>query len=137
MAQPTGVREVRRGRSVRIWLSGELDLRCLEGLRAALRTALRSRRPVLVDLSGVTFLEELCLRELAVHYQLNPGRLVLWRPSAEVRLTRMICGLEDWVRFYPDEAASRPPGTPDATVAAGGPGATLRQGPPPSGWREA
>jgi anti-anti-sigma factor len=94
-------------------LSGELDLQCLPELRTILRAALSSRRWVLVDLSEVTFLDALCLLELAVQYQLHSNSLVLWRPSPAVKLTLAICELEEWVNFHPErEAALRFPPRP-------------------------
>src|SRR5919205_3216628 len=106
MAGPKGVRgRISRRRDVRIELSGELDLQCLPELQLSLRAALGSPRRVWVDLSAVTFMDALCMREIAVQYQLHSDRLILWCPSAEVRLTLAICELEDWVSFYPDLAA--------------------------------
>ncbi len=106
-ADPRVIRErVDREGNVRVGLSGELDLQFLPELRATLRTALGSQREVFVDLSEVSFLDALCLRELVVQYQLYP-RLFLWRPSFEVKLALAICDLEDWVSFHPDRAASR------------------------------
>ena len=120
---------------IRVGLSGELDLQCLPELETALCAAFDSDRRVWVDLSRVTFLDALCLRELAVQYQLHSDRLVLWRPSAEVRLTVAICGAEDWVGFYPESMSlPRPRSRPDPTaVAEGGPGQTrgLRRRCPP------
>jgi anti-anti-sigma factor len=102
MAGAVGVRErIRRSRGVRLGLSGELDLQCLPELKRALRAALGARRRVWVDLSEVTFMDALCLRELTVQYQLHSDRLILWRPSPEVGLTLVICELEDWVSFHP------------------------------------
>jgi anti-anti-sigma factor len=103
MADPIAVGErVQRRKGIRVGLSGELDLQCLPELRATLRAALGSRRRVWVDLSEVTFMDALCLRELAVQYQLHPDRLVLWRPSPEVKLAVAICEAEDWVGFRPE-----------------------------------
>jgi anti-anti-sigma regulatory factor len=82
MAGPIGVRErIRRREGVRIGLSGELDLQCLPELKRTLRAALGSGRRVWVDLSEVTFMDALCMSELAVQYQLHSDRLILWRPS--------------------------------------------------------
>jgi anti-anti-sigma factor len=105
MAGPIGVRErIRRRKGVRIGLSGELDLQCLPELKRTLRAAIGSGRRVWVDLSEVTFMDALCMSELAVQYQLHSDRLILWRPSPEVRLTLAICELEDRVNLHPDLA---------------------------------
>jgi hypothetical protein len=80
----------------------------LPGLRKTLRRALDSGHEVFVDLSEVTFLDALCLRELVVQYRLQPC-LSLWHPSSEVKLALAICNLENWVRFRSDrEVAYRP-----------------------------
>ncbi len=54
-------------------LSGELDVRYRKALEDILSDCLASGRPTLVDLSEVTFINFRCVRELAVHYQLNKG----------------------------------------------------------------
>lgn len=96
------------GGGIGINLSGEVDIQCLAALRETLEVALRSRHPVFVDLSGVTFLDTLCIRELVVQYQLHTDRLALYGPSAEVELTVAACELEGWLDFYPDlDAALR------------------------------
>lgn len=53
----------RRGTLLR--LSGEFDVDDLDALRHALNSVPGDGRPIRVDLSGVTFLDLLCARELA------------------------------------------------------------------------
>lgn len=84
-------------------LSGELDITNTTRLRAALTGALDSARFVFVDLSGVSFLDSSCLRELIVYHQLYEGRLALCRPSEQVKLSVAATEYEDWVTFHPDE----------------------------------
>ena len=66
---------------VSIELSGEFDTRALEPLREALDDALGSGPPGCVDLSGVTFLDVRCTRELASRCRLHDDRLSLLNPS--------------------------------------------------------
>ena len=103
-----GAEREKRGRRIRVTLSGEFDLKRLRGLRKTLRHALDSGHEVFVDLSEVAFIDALCLRELVVQYRLHPC-LSLLRPSSEVKLALAICNLENWVRFRSDrEVACRP-----------------------------
>lgn len=95
-----------RGRSCRkyalVEFSGELDISEVDRLRAVLGAATRTGRSVIVDLSRVTFIDALCLRELIVHQQLHAGRLALCRPSAQVEVSVLACELEGWTSFHPD-----------------------------------
>lgn len=80
-------------------LFGELDVRCQKILEDVLRGCLASGRPTLVDLSGVTFIDSRCVRELAVHHQLGQGSMALCDPSREVELGVAACDLEEWIDF--------------------------------------
>lgn len=60
-----------------------------------------------MDVSGVTFLDCLCVRELAVHYQLHAERLALCDPSRQVRLGVAVCDLEDWIGFRSGESSGQ------------------------------
>jgi anti-anti-sigma factor len=92
-------RDGRDDRPVMVKLSGELDVRYRRTLQEALRACLASGRPTLVDLSEVTFMDSRCLRELAIHYQLGTGRMVLCDPSQEVEVGVAACDLEGWLDF--------------------------------------
>ena len=92
-------RDGRDDRPVMVKLSGELDVRYRRTLEEALRACLASGRPTLVDLSEVTFMDSRCLRELAIHYQLGTGRVVLCDPSQEVEVGVAACDLEGWLDF--------------------------------------
>lgn len=107
----------RRGRSedrpILLRLSGEIDVLYQKLLEDTLSDCLASERPTLVDLSGVTFIDSRCVRELAVFYQLGDGRVALCDPSREVELGVAACDLEDWFEFVyttqgnpPDDAAA-------------------------------
>lgn len=79
--------------------SGELDVAAADGLREILGWASDSGYSVAVDLSGVSFLDSSCLRELVVHQRLRPGRVVLCDPSPQVELSVAACGVEARIHF--------------------------------------
>ena len=89
----------RDDRCALITLSGEIDVRCRTILEDTLRGCLAWRESTLVELSGVTFMDSRCVRELAFHYQLGGGRTVLYDPSEDVLVGAAACGLEDWLDF--------------------------------------
>lgn len=82
-------------------LGGEFDFSSLDSLRDALDVVTDLRRPAVVDLSGVTFLDLGCARELAVRSQLYAHHLALRGPSWQVNTTIRACGLEDWFDRLP------------------------------------
>ena len=66
---------------VLVELRGEFDRHNLEDLRETLSDAVARRRPTLVDLSKVTFLDMGATLELAVRSQLYAHHLTLCNPS--------------------------------------------------------
>ena len=82
-------------------LAGEFDVSCLDALGDALRRASGLRKRVFVDLAGVTFMDAMCLRELAE--ATGTCRLALCRPSWQVVLGLAACGLEESVEIVPDD----------------------------------
>ena len=76
-------------------LSGEIDIRCRSVLEDTLRDCLASGRRALVDLSGETFMDSRCVRELAFHYQFGRGRIILCNPSQDVGVSVAAYDLED------------------------------------------
>ena len=94
-------------------LSGDFDVRYERILEDTLSDCLASGGLTLVDLSGVTFMDSRCVRELAFHYQLGEGRLALCDPSPEVELSVAACDLESWIDFIYTAA-----GDPAAVAAA-------------------
>ena len=86
---------------VLVELAGEFDLSCLEAFEHALTRASSLRKPVFVDLAGVTFMDVLCMRELAE--ATGTGRLALCRPSWQVMLGLAACGLEESVEIVPND----------------------------------
>ena len=103
------------GRPKLVRLSGEFDVRYHRILEDTLSNCLDSGRLTFVDLSGVTFMDSRCVRELAIHYQLGEGRVALCDPSKEVELSVAACDLEGWIDFI-YTAAGDPPG--DAAASA-------------------
>lgn len=95
-AQRGQVGDVRPGL---VKLSGEFDIRYQRTLEDILSDCLVSGRPTLVDLSGVTFMDSLCVRELAIHYRLSEGRMALCDPSRQAELSVAACDLEEWIDF--------------------------------------
>jgi anti-anti-sigma factor len=95
----TARREGREDPAVLVRLSGEFDVRYEKILEDTLSDCLASERQTFVDLSGVTFIDSRCVRELAIHYQLGEGRVALCNPSREVELSVAACDLEAWLDF--------------------------------------
>lgn len=78
-------------------LRAELDQYDLGDLRETFSGVVELRRPTLVDLSRVTFLDVGCTRELALISQLYGHHLTLCNPSSQVRVSVWACGLESWL----------------------------------------
>ena len=86
------LRESGTGMVVELW--GEFDIFSLLDLREALGKAWRLRRPTLVDLSGITFLDLQSAREFAVRSLLYARYLSFANPSAEALASIRALGLE-------------------------------------------
>jgi anti-anti-sigma factor len=89
----------REVRTILVKLRGEFDVLSQKILAGTLSDCLASGRLTFVDLSGVTFMDSRCVRELAVYYQLGKGRVALCDPSQELKLSVAACDLEDWIDF--------------------------------------
>ena len=79
-----GIQAEESGPGVRVGMRGEFDAYSLPGMRGTLDRACASGKPVVVDLSGVTFLDLQSARELVVRAVMqarlsfeNPSRAVL------------------------------------------------------------
>ncbi len=101
------VRESGAGILVELW--GEFDLFSLAKLREALNHVASLQRPTLVDLSGITFLDLLSARELAIRSQLYSHFLTFGNPSFEVTASARAFGLEGWVRSQTKGDHREPP----------------------------
>ena len=84
---------------VLVELRGEFDQHNLEDLRETLNGVLALRRPTLMDLSGVTFLDIGTSRELVIRSRLYGHHLILHNLSWQVRASMAACGFETWVGF--------------------------------------
>ena len=100
------------GRPKLVKLSGEFDVRYQRILEDILSGCLASGRLTFVDLSGVTFMDSRCVRELAVYYQLGRGRVALCDPSWELELSVAACDLEGWIDFVYTTGLQRFAGQP-------------------------
>ncbi|HET7477912.1 MAG TPA: STAS domain-containing protein [Rubrobacteraceae bacterium] len=97
------------GTDILVGLTGEFDISALEELRGALDAAAYLRGPAVVDLSGITFLDLLCARELAVRSQIHAHKIRLRSPSRPVLDSARACGLEDWLLLAPGTGDREPP----------------------------
>jgi anti-anti-sigma factor len=95
------VREWGEG-GVLVELRGEFDGHNLEDLRRILDSVVALRRPTMVDLSGVTFLDVGATRELTIRSRLYARHLSFRNPSSEVRASVAACGFEKWFDFRSD-----------------------------------
>ena len=94
------VRESGAGMLVELW--GEFDLFSLGDLCRTLNWVLDLRKEILVDLSGITFLDLDSARELAVRAQLYAHHLFLRNPSPWVTASLEAFGLGGWIPFHRD-----------------------------------
>ena len=102
---------------VREWSEGgvlaelrvEFDAHNLGDLRQILDSVVALRRPTVVDLSGVTFLDVGVTRELTVRSRLYAHHLAFRSPSPQVRASVAECGFVEWFHFRsdPEDASCR------------------------------
>jgi anti-anti-sigma regulatory factor len=93
------VRESGAGLLVELW--GEFDVFCIGELRRILDEASSRRGPVLVDLSGITFLDLRSAREIVVRSVLSARSPFFLDPSPQVTATMTALGLEGWPDALP------------------------------------
>jgi anti-anti-sigma regulatory factor len=84
---------------VLVELRGEFDRYNLEDLRETLNDVVALRLPVMLDLSGVHFLDVEATRELTIYSYLYAHHLTLRNPSWQVRASVAACGLGSWLNF--------------------------------------
>ncbi len=101
------LRETGTGMTVELW--GEFDLFSLRDLRGALSEVSTLRRPTLVDLSGITFLDLQSAREFAFRSLLYARHLSFANPSAEALASIKALGLEGWIHLSPNAYHGDPP----------------------------
>ena len=117
------VRKSDAGPLVELW--GELDIFCIEELKGMLTDVLSRRSSVVVDLSGVSFLDLQSARELAVHSLLYKHHLALRNPSPQVIATFGALGLEGWLDHLPDTGRRSSWESPEPHGQAVGPSLSL------------
>ncbi len=87
---------------VLVELRGEFDRHNLGDLRETLDAVLALRRPTVLELSGVIFLDVGATRELTIRSRLYAHHLALRNPSPQVRASVVACGFEEWLDFRSD-----------------------------------
>jgi anti-anti-sigma regulatory factor len=88
------VRKSGAGLLVELW--GEFDVFCIEEMKRILDYVSSRRKPVLVDLSEITFLDLCSAREIAVRSMLRTRRPTFLDPSPQVTATMAALGLGGW-----------------------------------------
>ncbi len=96
-----GVRERGEG-GLLVELRGEFDQYNLEDLQDTLSDVVALRRPTLVDLSEVTFLDIGTTRELTIRSRLYAHHLALRNPSWQVWASVAACGFGSLLNFRSD-----------------------------------
>ena len=91
---------------VELW--GELDIFSIGELKRTLTDVLSYRGPILLDLSGISFLDLQSARELAVRSLLYEHRLTLLNPSPQVMASFEALGLEGRIKLLPDTGRGGP-----------------------------
>ena len=76
-----------------VYLSGELDLSSAPQLDARL-TTLADKHTIIVDLTGLSFVDSAGLRSLLTAHQTAANRLHLRSPQPQVRRTLALAGLD-------------------------------------------
>jgi anti-anti-sigma factor len=117
------VRKSDAGPLVELW--GELDIFCIEELKGVLTDVLSRRSPIVVDLSGISFLDLQSARELAVRSLLYKHHLALRNPSPQVIATFGALGLEGWLDHLPDTGRRSSRESPEPHGKAVGPSLSL------------
>ena len=100
------VRESGVGLVVELW--GEFDIFCIGELKRMLCDVSSRGRPILMDLSGIAFLDLQSARELAVRSLLYTKHLTFRNPSPQVLATVGALGLEGWLNLLPDTGRDGP-----------------------------
>jgi anti-anti-sigma regulatory factor len=101
------VRESGAGLLVELW--GEFDVFCIEEMKRILDDVSSRWRPVLVDLSEITFLDLCSARGIVVRSMLRRTRRPTFLdPSPQVTATMQALGLEGWPDFPPGTGRDEP-----------------------------
>ena len=95
-----GVQVEGNGSEARVGMWGEFDAFSLPRMREALDDASAFGGPVVVDLSGITFLDLLSTRELVVRSLIQTHQLAFRNPSPNVIASIQALGLKDAARAW-------------------------------------
>ena len=95
-----GIEAVDHGAKVTIGMRGEFDAYSLPDLREALDHVCALGKPVVVDLSGVTFLDLRSARELVVRSLIQAHHLAFENPSPGVLATIRALGMDGRTRIH-------------------------------------
>ncbi len=94
-----GIEAVDHGAGVSIGMRGEFDAYSLPDLREALDHVCAFGKPVVVDLSGVTFLDLQSARELVVRSLFQAHHVVFENPSSGVLASLQALGVDGRARI--------------------------------------
>lgn len=95
-----GIQAVDHGAGVSIGMRGEFDAYSLPDLRETLDRVCAFGKPVVVDLSGVTFLDLQSARELVVRSLIQAHQLAFENPSSGVLASIRALGIDHQPRIY-------------------------------------
>ena len=95
-----GIEAVDHGAGVKVGMRGEFDAYSLPDLREALDHVCAFGKPVVVDLSGVTFLDLQSARELVVRFLPQAHHLAFEHPSSGVLASLRALGIDHQARIY-------------------------------------
>ena len=112
------VRESGAGSFVELW--GEFDIFCIGELKSILNHVSSRGERVLVDLSGITFLDLRSARELAVCSMLRAHRPIFLDPSPQVAATMAALGLENWPNVPPGTGRRYSPASSEPRMTEAG-----------------
>jgi anti-anti-sigma regulatory factor len=94
-----GIEAVDHGAGVKVGMRGEFDAHSLPDLREALDHVCAFGKPVVVDLSGVTFLDLQSARELVVRSLYQAHHLAFENPSSVVLASLRTLGTDGRARI--------------------------------------
>ena len=94
-----GIEAVDHGAGVKVGMRGEFDAYSLPDLREALDHVCAFGKPVVVDLSGVTFLDPQSARELVVRSLTQAHHLAFENPSSGVLASLRALGMDGRARI--------------------------------------
>jgi len=95
-----GIEAVDHGVGVTVGMRGEFDAYSLPDLREALDRGCSLGKPVVVDLSGVTFLDLQSVRELVVRSLIQDQHLAFKNPSSGVLASIRALGIDGRTRIH-------------------------------------